>query len=110
MSQTRAASAAFTAPLPQTLTVSGAGTGNGTAPNLRGILNRTGIQTVTGYAMSTIDSIYKGITQVRAVAFSEPSALVVHPQDWFDIRTSKAVTGGSGQAATRKELPCPTPL
>jgi hypothetical protein len=25
-------------------------------------------------------------------------------------REAGAVTGGSGQAATRKELPCPTPL
>lgn len=63
--------------------------GTGTAPAVQGILNRTGVQTVTGYAMSTLDSIYKAITNVRANAYAEPTALVVHPQDWFDIRTSK---------------------
>src|SRR5205085_4295017 len=68
--------------------------GNGTSPNLLGILRRTGVQTVTGYGISTIDSIYKAVTQVRAVGFAEPTGLVVHPQDWFDIRTSKAVTAG----------------
>jgi HK97 family phage major capsid protein len=67
--------------------------GNGTAPNIRGILNRTGIQVVTGYAMSTIDSIFAAMTEVRVDAFSEPNAMVVHPRDWFDIRTSKDTTG-----------------
>lgn len=67
--------------------------GNGVAPNLQGILQRTGIQTVTGYGMSTIDSIFAAITEVRVDAFSEPNAFVVHPRDWFDIRTSKDTTG-----------------
>jgi HK97 family phage major capsid protein len=63
--------------------------GNGTAPNIQGILNRTGVQTVTGLGQSTIDSIYQAITEVRVDAFAEPTAGVFHPRDWFDIRTSK---------------------
>lgn len=67
--------------------------GDGAAPNIQGILNRSGIQTVTGYGLSTLDSIFKAMAEVRTDAFAEPNALVVHPQDWFDIRTSKDSTG-----------------
>jgi HK97 family phage major capsid protein len=48
--------------------------GAGTGVTIQGILNRTGVQTVTGYAQSTIDSIYSAITKVRAVGFAEPTA------------------------------------
>jgi len=68
--------------------------GNGSTPNLEGIMHRTGVQTVTGYGLSTIDSVYKAITLIRANAFSEPTGFVVNPNDWFDIRTSKAVSAG----------------
>ena len=64
--------------------------GNGSGQNLLGVYNRTGVQTVTGYAMSTIDSILKAISNVQNNAFVEPTAMVVHPNDWFEIRTSKA--------------------
>lgn len=68
--------------------------GDGSTPNLEGIMHRTGVQTVTGYGLSTLDSIYKAITNVRAVGFAEPTAGVFHPNDWFDIRTSKATGTG----------------
>ena len=67
--------------------------GNGTSPNILGLYNRSGVQTVTGYGLSTIDSILKAITEVQKDAFAEPTALVVHPNDWFEIRTSKDTTG-----------------
>lgn len=67
--------------------------GDGVAPNILGLYNRTGVQTVTGYGMSTIDSILSAITEVQKDAFVEPTALVVHPNDWFNIRTSKDTTG-----------------
>lgn len=67
--------------------------GNGTAPNILGVYNRTGVQTVTGYGLSTIDSILKGIVEVQKDAFVEPTALVIHPNDWFEVRTSKDTTG-----------------
>ena len=69
----------------------GAGTGVRT---ILGVYNRTGVQTVTGYGMSTIDSILAGITEVQKDAFVEPTALVIHPNDWFQVRTSK---DGQGQ-------------
>ena len=67
--------------------------GDGAGQNILGVYNRTGVQTVTGYGLSTIDSILKGITEIQKDAFVEPTALVVHPNDWFDIRTSKDLNG-----------------
>ena len=63
--------------------------GDGTGQNILGVYNRTGVQTVTGYGMSTIDSILAAITEVQKDAFVEPTALVIHPTDWFQVRTSK---------------------
>ena len=67
----------------------GAGTGN----TIEGLYNRTGVQTVTGYGLSTIDSILKAITEIETDAFTSPTAMVIHPQDWFDVRTSKDLNG-----------------
>jgi HK97 family phage major capsid protein len=67
-------------------------TGDGTGTNILGLLNRSGVQTSSGLGHSTIDSIYLGITKVRT-AFAEPTAFVVHPNDWADIRLSKDTTG-----------------
>jgi HK97 family phage major capsid protein len=55
--------------------------GNGTSPNLDGILNTTGIQTV-GSAGTDIDAIVDAIRTVRAER-RRPTALVVHPNDWY---------------------------
>lgn len=67
--------------------------GNGSGQNILGVYNRTGVQTVTGVGMSTIDSILAAITEVQVDAFSEPTALVIHPRDWYDLRTSKDLNG-----------------
>lgn len=67
--------------------------GSGVGQNILGVYNRTGVQTVTGYGLSTIDSILKAITNVNTGSFLEPTAMVIHPNDWFDIRTSKDTTG-----------------
>jgi HK97 family phage major capsid protein len=67
--------------------------GAGTGITIQGVYNRTGVQTVTGYGMSTIDSILAAITEVQKDAFVEPTAFVVHPSDWFQIRTSKDLNG-----------------
>jgi HK97 family phage major capsid protein len=67
--------------------------GAGTGVTIEGVYNRTGVQTVTGYGLSTIDSILKGIVEVQKDAFVEPTALVIHPNDWFEVRTSKDTNG-----------------
>lgn len=67
--------------------------GSGSGQNILGLYNRSGVQTVTGYGLSTIDSILAAITEVQKDAFVEPTAFVVHPNDWFNIRTSKDSNG-----------------
>lgn len=67
--------------------------GAGTGVTIEGLYNRTGVQTVTGYGLSTIDSILKAITEIQKDAFVEPTAMVIHPNDWFEVRTSKDTAG-----------------
>lgn len=64
--------------------------GDGTAPNISGILDRSGLQTVT--SSNDIDSIYRAITEVRVDGFAEPTALVIHPLSWANIRLAKTAT------------------
>ena len=66
--------------------------GNGTAPNLRGILQTTGIQTHAKGVDSQADAVYKAITKVRLQHF-QPDAVVLHPNDWQDVRLSKTSQG-----------------
>jgi HK97 family phage major capsid protein len=68
-------------------------TGSGTAPNLRGILNIVGIQTQAKGTDTTPDAFYKAIIKVRAVGFFEPDGVVVHPNDWTDIRLLRTADG-----------------
>ena len=55
--------------------------GDGTSPNLDGILNTTGISTV-GSAGTDLDAIVDAIRTIRADN-RDPNALVVHPNDWY---------------------------
>jgi HK97 family phage major capsid protein len=68
--------------------------GNGTPPQLQGILNRSGLATtvVTAAgltALKAMEGIYNQITALRAVSFVEPDAFVIHPTDWQTIRLGK---------------------
>jgi hypothetical protein len=67
--------------------------GSGTTPEIRGILNFTGIQTpafVT--ATSPADMIAKGIAAVSSTGYGVPNAVVMNPADWWAVRTSKIGT------------------
>ena len=67
--------------------------GNGTPPNITGYLNVAGIQTQAKAADPTFDAIHKGITKVRAVGFAEPDAVLIHPNDWQEIRLTRTADG-----------------
>ena len=72
--------------------------GNGTAPELKGLLNRTGLATAvvtsaTLTATKAMEGIFNQITALRAVSFVEPDAIVIHPTDWQTIRLGKDQQG-----------------
>ena len=65
--------------------------GNGTPPNISGILDRS-IQTIGSAGSdptSDVDALYRGITEVRADGLAEPTAFVIHPLSWSNIRLVK---------------------
>jgi HK97 family phage major capsid protein len=67
--------------------------GDGNAPNLRGMLNVVGIQTQAKGADPTPDAIYKAMTLVQTGAFLSPSGIIMHPNDWQDIRLMRTTDG-----------------
>ena len=80
--------------------------GDGSAPNIRGILNKSGINTFdfSAYAgnLGRIGQLYQAITEIRKDAFMEADAILMHPSDWNDVVTSVtsdfAGTVGAGYA------------
>ncbi len=71
--------------------------GNGTTPNLWGAYNTTGYQTQAKGTDPTPDTIFKAMTLVRgasaATGFAEPSAVILHPNDYQDIRLLRTADG-----------------
>lgn len=66
--------------------------GDGTAPALSGILDRT-IQTQAKGADPTFDAIMKAMTKVRVTGDAEPSAIVLHPNDLEAILLTRTSDG-----------------
>ena len=65
--------------------------GNGTPPNISGILDRS-IQSIGSAGSdptSDADAIYRAITEVRVDGQAEPTALVIHPLSWSNLRIMK---------------------
>ena len=60
--------------------------GDGTAPNISGILDRA-IQTIG--STNDVDAIYRAMTEVRVDGLAEPTAVVIHPLSWQNIRLAK---------------------
>lgn len=71
-------------------------TGDGNAPNLLGLLNRSGLQTQAKGSDPTPDAIYKAMQKIRGAngsGFAEPTAVVLHPNDWTDIKLLRTADG-----------------
>lgn len=69
--------------------------GNGTAPNLRGILNRSGINTTAAYSIAganpdqaLIDQTFVALMAVLT-AFLEPDNIIMKPSSWQIARLAK---------------------
>jgi HK97 family phage major capsid protein len=68
--------------------------GNGSTPNVQGILNIGGsLQTQAKGTDDVPTAIRKAMTKVRVTGRAIPSAVVLHPNDWQDIRTLKTTDG-----------------
>jgi HK97 family phage major capsid protein len=67
--------------------------GNGTAPNLRGLNAIVGIQTQAKGADPTPDAIYKAMVKLQVTGQAEPTLVVMHPNDWQDIRLLRTADG-----------------
>lgn len=74
--------------------------GNGTAPDINGLLNRSGIQTATRSALGTLtgesggastlgNAFYQAISEIRVDGLAEPSGMIVHPTNWAAMRLEK---------------------
>lgn len=68
-------------------------TGDGTAPNISGITDRSGIQTQAKGTDPVPDAILKAANLIRVNSFYEPDALVIDPLDMQDIRLLRTADG-----------------
>ena len=71
--------------------------GNGTSPNLSGILDRVGIQTQAKSTDPTPDAIYKAMVKIRISGSGNggaiPNVVYMNPLDWQDVRLLRTADG-----------------
>jgi HK97 family phage major capsid protein len=73
--------------------------GNGTPPNIMGVMNRPGLATAVvrnGAATppeTNVDAVLRQITAIATTAFVYPDGVVMNPANWFTVATSKSTTG-----------------
>lgn len=67
--------------------------GNGTAPNLRGTENVSGIQSQALGSDPIPDAIYKCMRAIRDDGFAEPSHVFIRPSKWETVRLLRTADG-----------------
>ncbi|NWL34436.1 phage major capsid protein [Paenarthrobacter nitroguajacolicus] len=68
--------------------------GNGTAPQLRGLLNRSGVQVeASAAAADNADAVFRGITKVQTATGLTVDGMVINPLDYQKFRLSKDANG-----------------
>jgi len=67
--------------------------GTGIPPFMEGILNVAGIQTQAKGTDPRFDAIHKAMTLVRVTGRASPDAVVMHPNDWEQIRLTRTADG-----------------
>lgn len=67
--------------------------GDGTAPNLRGVLNTAGIQSQATGGDATPDAVYKSMTKVKVTGRAKPDHIVMHSNDWQKVRLLRTADG-----------------
>lgn len=75
--------------------------GSGVAPNLQGILAKTGLATsIPRGTMTNSDAIAAQIAAIETGTLLKVDAIIMHPSNWLAIQTAKTTTGeylsGSG--------------
>jgi HK97 family phage major capsid protein len=69
--------------------------GTGTDPEIQGLLNRSGIQSVTAVAADAVqDVVFRAMTQVQTATMLAPDGIVIHPLTYQALRLKR---DGNGQ-------------
>lgn len=67
--------------------------GNGSAPNLLGTENVSGILSQAKGTDPTVDAAYKAMRRIRDTGFAEPSVIFMTPANWEPIRLLRTADG-----------------
>jgi HK97 family phage major capsid protein len=67
--------------------------GDGTPPNLTGMLNTGSILTQAKSTDPVFDAVFKAMTQVSVTGRAFPNALIFHPTDWQGVRLARTADG-----------------